>query len=45
MSDEAKTALLKECIEADQRLDSRAVWAKYQTLHKTLEQRLAALTD
>jgi hemerythrin-like domain-containing protein len=45
LSDEAKTALLKECIEADQRLDSRAVWAKYQTLHKTLEQRLAALTD
>jgi hemerythrin-like domain-containing protein len=45
LSDEAKTALLKEYAQADERLDSRAVWAKYQALCAELELELDALAD
>jgi hemerythrin-like domain-containing protein len=42
LSDEAKTALLKEYAQADERMDSRAVWAKYESLYKELESGLNA---
>jgi hemerythrin-like domain-containing protein len=37
LSDEAKTALLKEYAQIEERLDSRAIWAKYQALYMELE--------
>lgn len=43
LSDEAKTALLKEYAQTDERLDSLAIWAKYETLCTELEQKLDAL--
>ena len=42
LSDQAKTALLKEYAQTDERLDSRAIWAKYQTLYMELELGLGA---
>lgn len=45
LSDEAKTALLREYAQADQRLDSQGLWAKYETLHKALELKLTTLAD
>lgn len=37
LSDEAKTALLKECAKADQRLNSQAIWNKFEILGAKLE--------
>lgn len=45
LSDQAKTALLKEYAEADERMDSRAVWAKYESLYSELELGLDAQAD
>ncbi len=45
LSDQAKTALLEEYAQADQHLDSQAIWAKYQALHAELELGLAARAD
>ncbi len=45
LSDEAKTALLKEYAETDQRLDSRAMWDKYETFCTELELRLKTLEN
>jgi hemerythrin-like domain-containing protein len=45
LSDEAKTALLKECAQTDERLDSRAIWDKYKTLCTELELGLVAQAD
>jgi len=42
LSDQAKTALLKEYAQADERLDSQAIWGKYQTLYMELELGLGA---
>ncbi len=45
LPDEAKTALLEEYAQADERLDSRSIWAKYQALCTELELGLDALED
>jgi hemerythrin-like domain-containing protein len=45
LSDEAKKALLKEYAQTDERLDSLAIWAKYETLCTELDLGLNALTD
>ncbi|HEY8035163.1 MAG TPA: hemerythrin domain-containing protein [Methylobacter sp.] len=45
LSDEAKTALLKEYAETDRRLDSRAIWDKYKNIYKEFELVLATLAD
>ena len=45
LSDEAKTALLKEYAQADQCVDSQAIWAKYEALYTELEPGLGALAD
>lgn len=45
LSDEDKTALLKEYVQADQRVDSQAIWAKYEALYMELEPVLNALAD
>jgi hemerythrin-like domain-containing protein len=45
LSDEAKTVLLKEYYVTDQRLDSRAMWDKYENLYRELELVLAGLAD
>jgi hemerythrin-like domain-containing protein len=45
LSDEAKTALLKECAETEQRLDSRALWDKYENIYRELELALTGLAD
>ena len=37
LSDEAKTELLKEYAQIEERLDSQAIWAKYETLGAELE--------
>jgi len=37
LSDEAKTALIKEYVQTDERLDSQAILGKYQTLYMELE--------
>ena len=42
LSDEAKTALLNEYAQTEERLDSQAIWAKYETLYMELELRLGA---
>ena len=43
LSDTAKSALLKEVTETDDRLDSPAVWHKYETLYVDLEHQFAEL--
>lgn len=43
LSDEAKTAVLKEYAQTDERLDSLAIWDKYETFYTELELRLNAL--
>ena len=40
LSDEAKSSLLKEYKETDNRLDSHAIWLKYEILCTELEQQL-----
>ncbi len=40
LSDEAKSSLLKEYIETDNRLNSHAIWLKYEILCTELEQQL-----
>ena len=40
LSDEAKSSLLKEYTETDNRLNSRAIWLKYEILCIELEQQL-----
>jgi hemerythrin-like domain-containing protein len=45
LSDQAKTALLKEYLQTDERLDSPAIWAKYEALYTELESELGALAD
>ncbi len=45
LSDEAKAALLDEYAQTDQRLDSRAIWDKYETIYKDLESGLDVLAD
>lgn len=45
LSDEAKTALLKECAETEQRIDSRALWDKYENIYRELELALTGLAD
>ena len=40
LSDEAKSSLLKEYTETDNRLNSRAIWLKYEILCTELEQQL-----
>lgn len=45
LSDQAKTALLKEYAETEQRLDSRAMWDKYENLYRELELALAGSAD
>ncbi len=45
LSDEAKTALLKEYAQTDERLNSGAIWSKYEALCAELEQGLGALVD
>ncbi|OYV15795.1 MAG: hemerythrin hhE cation binding domain-containing protein [Methylococcaceae bacterium NSP1-1] len=40
LSDEAKSSLLKEYIETDNRLNSHAIWLKYEILCIELEQQL-----
>lgn len=40
LSDEFKTALLKECAETDERLNGRVIWAKYEALCAELERGL-----
>lgn len=40
LTDEAKTALLKEYAQTDQRLDSQTIWAKYESLYTELKLRL-----
>ena len=37
LSDEAKSSLLKEYIETDNRLNSHAIWLKYEILCSELE--------
>ncbi|MGZ6418521.1 MAG: hemerythrin domain-containing protein [Pseudobdellovibrio sp.] len=45
LSDEAKTALLKEYAQTEQRLDSRAMWDKYENVYRELVLALAGLAD
>lgn len=45
LSDEVKTALLKEYVQTDERLDSPAIWSKYEALGSKLEYGLNALAD
>lgn len=45
LSDQAKTTLLKEFSQADEQLDSRAIWNKYEMSATELKSRLAALAD
>ena len=45
LSDKAKAELLKECAETDERLDSQAMWDKYQALFVALELKLEAPAD
>ena len=40
LSDEAKSSLLKEYTETDNRINSRAIWLKYEILCTELEQKL-----
>jgi hemerythrin-like domain-containing protein len=40
LSDEAKSSLLKEYTETDNRINSRAIWLKYEILCTELEQQL-----
>jgi len=43
LSDEAKTALLEECAETENRLNSQDIWRKYETLYTELERKLVSL--
>lgn len=45
LSGEAKTALLKECAQTDERLNSRAIRGKYEALHTELERGLDTPAD
>lgn len=45
LSDEAKTALLEEYAQTDERLDSRAIWGKYETLYAELQLALDTQAD
>lgn len=45
LSDEAKTALLKEFTQTDEQLDSRTMWNKYEMLATELKSRLDTLAD
>jgi hypothetical protein len=36
LSEPAKTALSNDCAETDNRLDSAAIWQKYETLYTEL---------
>jgi hemerythrin-like domain-containing protein len=45
LSDEAKSSLLKEYTETDNRLNSHAIWRKYEILCTELEQQLSVQMD
>ena len=45
LSDEAKLSLLKEYAETDNRLNSRAIWRKYEILCTELEKQFNVLND
>jgi hemerythrin-like domain-containing protein len=40
LSDTAKSSLLKEYAETDERLDSQSIWCKYEALATDLESQL-----
>ena len=41
LSDTAKSSLLKEYTETDDRLDSQTIWYKYEALYTDLENQFA----